>query len=124
MFTALSDTARARLVKLLAMLNSTFDNERATAGALADRLIRECNLTWDQVAARPNDGQQHQGQSPSPPPRNRRDVVAECQAKAWLLTDWEERFLARVGSWRGSLTAKPLVKLNNIAWRVGVELAP
>jgi hypothetical protein len=49
MFAALSDVDRARLVRLLGMLNSTFDAERATAGRLADQFIRERNLTWDQI---------------------------------------------------------------------------
>jgi hypothetical protein len=105
----LSDTQRTKLVKLLGMLNSTFDNERATAAALADRLIRERNLTWEHVIARTGERQhkRYHQQAPSRPSPRRpwRDVAADCSRQPW----------------RGQLTAKQQVKLNDIAERLGVE---
>ena len=45
----LSATERERLVKLLGMLGSDHDGERASAGLLAARLLRDKGLTWTQV---------------------------------------------------------------------------
>jgi hypothetical protein len=39
----------ARLVKLLGMLGSAYEGERANAAALIDRMIREHGLTWQQI---------------------------------------------------------------------------
>jgi hypothetical protein len=62
MLAALSEPDRTRLVRLLGMLGSDHQGERANAGALADRFIRERELTWEQVVA--SEGQC----SPSPVP--------------------------------------------------------
>lgn len=42
---------RARLVKLLGMMGSAHDGERASAAALANRLVRDAGLQWDDVIA-------------------------------------------------------------------------
>lgn len=42
---------RARLVRLLGMCGSSHDGERASAAALADRLVRDAGLVWEQVVA-------------------------------------------------------------------------
>jgi hypothetical protein len=41
----------ARLAKVLARLGSDHDGERAAAGLLASRMVREAGLTWDQLLA-------------------------------------------------------------------------
>ncbi len=115
MFAALSDVDRARLVRLLGMLNSTFDAERATAGRLADKFIRERNLTWDQIIGA-EDRQQHQSQS-------WRGVVAGCQRQAERLNQWERDFLASISTCRSGLTPKQKAKLDDIAERLGVKPA-
>lgn len=118
MLAILSDIDRAKLVRLLGMLNSSFDAERATAGALADRFIRDRKLTWDQVVA------QEQGPyQDSPPQRTWRDIVADCQRRSEWLNRWEHDFLASLSMWRGSLTPRQAAKLADIAERLGVEPA-
>jgi hypothetical protein len=42
---------RRKLV--LGMLGSSFDGERATAAAMADKLVRAAGLTWDRVLGNP-----------------------------------------------------------------------
>ena len=42
-----------RLTKLLGMLGSAHDGERAVAAAKADELVRSRGLTWSDVVARP-----------------------------------------------------------------------
>jgi hypothetical protein len=115
MLAALSEPDRTRLVRLLGMLGSDHQGERANAGALADRFIRERELTWEQVVA--SEGQQ-QSQS-----RTWHDVVADCQRQPARLSQWERGFLASISAWRGSLTRKQQAKLEDIAARLGVEPA-
>ena len=40
-----------RLAKILGMLGSSHDGERAAAAGLADRLVRDLGLTWADVVA-------------------------------------------------------------------------
>jgi hypothetical protein len=42
---SLPQAQRKRLCRLLGMLGSVFEGERANAGALADKLLRDHNLT-------------------------------------------------------------------------------
>lgn len=119
----LSDTDRARLVRLLGMLSSSFDAERATAGSLADRFIRERDLTWEHIVVH-GVTPQHDPNRRSSPARTWRDVVVECQQHSEQLTDWEIKFLGSIATWRGIPTPKQRAKLDDIAERLGVEPAP
>jgi hypothetical protein len=49
MTSILDPSTKNRLVKLLGMLGSAHDGEALTAGRLADRLVRQANLTWDDI---------------------------------------------------------------------------
>jgi hypothetical protein len=122
---SLSDAERAKLVRLLGMLNSNFDAERATAAALADRFIRDRGLTWNEIVndADEEPHQQYWGQPP-PPVRTWRDVAAACQRKCERLNQWERDFLASILAWRRSLTQRQAAKLDDIAERLGVEPDP
>ena len=40
-----------KLAKILGMLGSNHDGERAVAAALADKMVRELGLTWSHVIA-------------------------------------------------------------------------
>lgn len=50
---ALPPADAARLVKFLGMLGSDQDGERASAGAMANRLLTDRGLTWADVIAAP-----------------------------------------------------------------------
>jgi hypothetical protein len=122
MMLALSAADRARLVRLLGMLNSSFDAERETAGSLADRFIREHNLTWEQIVAHGVESQHHQHRRPSTA-RSWHDVVVDCQQRPERLNQWERDFLASISTCRSGLTPKQKAKLDDIAERLRVKPA-
>ena len=70
--TALSETELVRLEKLLGLLSSDHAGERASAGAMAWRFLRERRLTWADVL-RPSP----QVQLPSLSPSGWRSVARE-----------------------------------------------
>jgi hypothetical protein len=50
----LNQNSAQRLCKILGMLGSTHAGERAAAGLAAHRLLRDLNLTWNEVIAAPS----------------------------------------------------------------------
>lgn len=84
---------RIRLVRLCGMLGSDFDGERANAGRLADNLVREAGLTWDQVIASANASYEepaykNRRQSPLPA-----EMAQTCLNARCLWSEWERKFL-------------------------------
>jgi hypothetical protein len=88
-----------RLRKLLGLLGSDHENERAVAGRMASDLLRRHKLTWSDVVAveRP---------APRAPvrvwhePRRHREAAAECLAWPEILNEWELDFLKSIsGRW-------------------------
>lgn len=97
-----------RLAKLCGMLGSSHDGERASAAALADRLIREHGLTWpDVIAAKP-------AQSVG---ADAHAAIALVLANLDLLNDWERGFIRDIAA-RTSFTEKQLAKLEVVAAKV------
>lgn len=116
---ALSATERDKLVRLLGLLGSDFDGERATAAAMASRFIRERRLTWADVIGTP---------APLPPlprpasgapdcPVSRLDAVRLVLARADLLTPWEMGFVQSV-AWRRRWSPKQTDVFDRIHERV------
>jgi hypothetical protein len=107
------------------MLNSTFDNERATAGVLADRFIRERNLTWEQGGDRAGENQHHEYHRQASPPASSATHMARCdrQLSPERVNQWERDFIASISAWRGALTPKQQAKLHDIGRRLRVRLA-
>lgn len=91
--------AAERLIKLLGLLGSDAEGERATAGRMADELIRRHGLTWPEVIRIP---------TAEPAPRWAEPCTVaealECAvAYIDLLTPWETKFvrdLQRKRVWR------------------------
>ncbi len=117
MTATLDRTTADRLAKLCGLFGSDHDGERATAAAMADRLIRAAGLTWaDVIAPRA---------APAPAlaaPREAasgdwRAVATACRQRHDLLTAWESKFLASLIGHRRP-TAKQLSVLSNIAAKV------
>jgi hypothetical protein len=107
-------TARAlpikRLRRLCGMFGSDHDGERASAARLADRLIREHGLTWDDVLVEP---------PPTPAREPRPPLMAWRAACERILTKgclpWERKFCQNLlANWRGPLTEKQAVCLDRI----------
>ncbi len=45
----MSPKDKTRLIQLLGMLGSDFDNERATAGRMANDIVKANKLSWDEL---------------------------------------------------------------------------
>jgi hypothetical protein len=90
-----------RLRKLLGMLGSDYDGERAVAGRMASDLLRQHRLTWADVV-----GSEAQVVTTSRvrvwhEPKGHRESSAQCLAWPEILTDWEKEFLRSIsGRWR------------------------
>jgi hypothetical protein len=90
-----------RLCKLLGMLGSDHEGERAVAGRLASDLLRANKLTWaDVIGAEPSEVPCFRVRTWHEP-RGHREAAAECLAWPEILTDWETDFLKSISSrWR------------------------
>lgn len=117
--TGLSGADRERLAKLCGMLGSAHDGERAAAGLLASRLLREKGLRWDDVIG--------STPAPLPPPRpapgapdcpvSRFDAVRLVLANTAMLTPWELGFVQSV-AWRRRWSPKQTDAFDRIHERV------
>ena len=103
----LDPPAVEKLAKICAMFSSDFPGERAAAAALADKLIRDRGLQWDQVLT-----------APAPKPSGDAELI-EFALKHGdeILNAWEHGFLTSIKS-RWSLTKKQRAKLESIVEKV------
>jgi hypothetical protein len=106
---------RRRLIRVLGMLGSDHLGERAAAGALADRLIRESNLTWSDVIG----GQDLPTYEPPPayePPHP--DIgwrkLAAAVVASRRATTWERGFCTSILDRGVSLTDRQQITLDRI----------
>src|SRR5262245_64972779 len=107
---ALDPCIADRLAKLLGMLGSDHDGERASAARKADQLVREHGLRWPDVIASSSSS-----------------TMADSSIEELIdfaldhgkhrLTAWEEGFLRGIGG-RQHLTKKQINKLRDIAENV------
>jgi hypothetical protein len=110
-----------RLVKLLGMLGSNHDGERAAAALKANALVREHGLVWSDVIPtphadrRPNDARAKNQDDQKVDWRIMRDF---CAQRAHLLRPREQEFIDHIDSWRGALTEKQNAWLISIYTRV------
>lgn len=76
-----------RLVGILGRLGSDYDGERAAAGLLASRLLRDKGLTWLDLLGK--------GQSREAPYRNQASNggLGLCLRHIERLTPWEQQFV-------------------------------
>ncbi len=103
---ALAPFLASKLAKVCGRFGSSFDGERATAAAMADRMIRNAGLTWDDVIL------QHFDEPVSDDAR-----IRFCAEHTYLLTAWEVGFVASIGR-RSFLTAKQTNVLDAIYRKV------
>jgi hypothetical protein len=101
----LAPDALERLIKLLGMLGSAHDGERAAAGLKAHELIRRHGLTWSDILAAPQTSPQKLGW---------RDKLAACTAQQRCLSSREQKFVRSLAHWRGTPTEKQLAWLEHI----------
>src|SRR4051812_18279276 len=129
---ALPPDKRTRLVRLLGMLGSDFDGERAAAAAKADELVRDLGLTWDAVVASPALAPPPPPPPPVPPPSSNwtgwtgwrrpahQRAAGACLRAPTRWTAWERKFLASVEA-QPSISEKQRAILAELAARAGVR---
>jgi hypothetical protein len=126
MAASIPDSKRPRLVQLLGMLGSDFDGERATAGRMADTLVRSLGLTWDAVITAPGGHTAPPGgQYRQPGGQHRRasdhsDAVTACLNSWHAWTQWELGFLHSIQR-RRRLTEKQAAVLRQLCRRAEVD---
>ncbi|MCP1335157.1 hypothetical protein [Futiania mangrovi] len=94
MMAALDDQTRDRLAKLLGMLGSDHDGERAAAGLKADRLVKKIGASWYDILK-----PQETTRAADPvwrDPRDWREALALCLRYSEWLNDWEDEFCRSV----------------------------
>jgi hypothetical protein len=107
----LTGADRARLAAILGRLGSQHDGERAAAGLLASRFMRDHGLTWPDLLAAPAPA------TPPPPPADWRRRAAWCAERAELLSGWEADFLANLGARAAPPTEKQARVLDRLVAR-------
>jgi hypothetical protein len=108
---ALPAASRAKLRKLLALLDSDKEGERTAAALAAARLVKASGLTWQQILApKPAD-------HPLPELGTWRETVRDCLARPGSLRPWEIGFLRDLPNFR-RLSTKQRYCLKEIADRV------
>src|SRR6516164_6718925 len=93
--------ALERLIKLLGMLGSAHDGERAAAGLKAHELIRRHGLTWKELLL-------DVAPTSEPAKLGWRAKVAACTAHQHCLNTKERAFVFSLAQWRGTPTDKQL----------------
>ncbi len=119
-----------RLGKLLGMLGSEHDGERAAAGLKADQLIRDRGTSWSalidnlKVSNRPPEKawtpprpQWSPWPEPVTPLRKHQRDARECACWSHLLNEWERGFIADMAQSR-SISTKQADKLAVILAKV------
>jgi hypothetical protein len=107
----LTGADRARLAAILGRLGSDHDGERAAAGLLATRFMRDHGLTWPELLAAPAPA------TPPPPATDWRRRAAWCAERAELLSAWEASFLASLAERAAPPTTKQAAVLDRLVQR-------
>lgn len=90
----LDPVSREKLVAILGMLASDFDGERASAGLLASRLLKDRGLRWEDVIPPPV------GFAGKQSDRDDQPDLRLCLRHIELLTKWERDFVQSVATRR------------------------
>jgi hypothetical protein len=103
---ALLDSGVAnRLAKLCGMFSSQHEGERASAAAMADKLVRAQGLTWPEVIA------------PNQTALALEEQIGVALANLDVLTDWEREFIHGING-RLQLSPKQADRLARIVRKV------
>jgi hypothetical protein len=115
--------ALERLIKLLGMLGSAHDGERAAAGLKAHEFLKRRGLSWADVIHLPIADQRDGGDGRDREPFGWRAQREFCLRHSERLTAKELGFLLNIGSWRGPLTERQQIWLDSIYARLRREAA-
>lgn len=102
---------RAKLAAILGRLGSDHDGERAAAGLLATRFVRDHGMTWPDLLAAPAPT------TPPPPATDWQRRAAWCAERAELLSLWEANFLGSMERRHKPPTAKQAAVIDRLVRR-------
>ena len=120
-------TQRDKLVRILGMLGSSFEGERASAALMASNLLKNLGLTWDEIVKKPDEKDQARPEQKAEyrdPPRgweygyDWKDQARVLMDYDYLLTEWEYNFLESLIKQR-RITQKQYEVLERISEKVG-----
>lgn len=111
MTSTMAPAIRHRLIGILGRLSSDYDGERAAAGLLATRLLRQIGVAWDEVIAAPSVA--HEAATPL----NWRSEVSAASRSMDMLTPWEREFLTGLAQ-QGRITQRQRRQLDRITLKV------
>jgi hypothetical protein len=109
----LDPATAARLAKVLGRLGSDFDAERATAGRMADQLVRAAGLSWETVLGVVD-------AADDAPPECHRELARWVLARLPDLGERDRRFLGDMSTWLREPSPKQRAWLAGLALRAGV----
>jgi hypothetical protein len=94
----LSSQDRERLSKILGMLGSKYDGERASAAMMATNVIKQRGLTWGLILQVERDFQSNRRRQGAhePPPKGWVADAKRCQAASERMTEWEREFIVSI----------------------------
>ena len=108
----LDPATAARLAKVLGRLGSDFDAERATAGRMADQLVRAPGLSWEAVLGVVD-------AADDAPPECHRELARWVLARLPDLGERDRRFLETMADWLRAPSQKQAAWLHGLALRAG-----
>ena len=108
----LAPDALERLIKLLGMLGSAHDGERAAAGLKAHEFIKRHGLTWADVISTTPIVKTEPRQRTRPLPWQM--MAQACWLRSYHLTERERVFIDNIRRWTGTPSDKQLAWLNRI----------
>jgi hypothetical protein len=101
------------------MLGSRHVGKRAAAGLKADKLIRECGITWNDLLV-PKLPQPAQ----SEPIRTTEEKLALLRDHLDLFTEWEQSFVRTVSRYRRAPSERQMEVIDRLVEQVLEESAP
>lgn len=114
--TGLDSKTADRLGKVLNLLASDHDGERAAAGWQANAIISRAGLTWAALIEAAIQKRERQ----MPEMGTWRQTCRDCLARGDDLRPWERRFLADLPKF-SRISVKQRYALNEIAVRLGIR---
>jgi hypothetical protein len=112
---ALAPQEADKLTKILGLLGSAHDGERASAALKADALVRAAGLTWADVIATPIIAD-----APRIPAWAK--MAAFCHERRHQLSSWDRDFVRSMLNWQGEPSEKQQDCLASIFARLCSEL--
>jgi len=110
--TRLDTQSAERLARVLGMLGSAHDGERAAAGLKANQLVRDLGLTWSDIIVPPDLAR---ADNSAPEPHNDWErMVQHCHRCRGRLSERERTFVEAMRHWRSTPTERQQNWLSDI----------